>query len=675
MSNLIPSVPEMLYKNNRWIHWIYGEKDGKQTKIPVSPQGKWISTQESGYWLEYEAAKQISSQNKLFVGWVLGNGIGGIDLDYALDADGNVREWAKPIIDKFAGKTYCETSPSGRGVKLWVSGRFPRDGSRLFDADGYAVRSHQQKDHAIEVYNADRNERYFTVTERLFNGSQTVVSECQDEIDWLWKTYINKPLTGSKPSATEDVFESAPIAAQSIRERGLTDDDMKVRAEVFTFDKQLANDYWKPFEEGTRSEQFFKFVARFAEFSADAEQCRRLVYSTELCRGNGGKRYTRADKADFFRLSYDKVKRDLSERDRTTAEKADKIRQERQATPQKPLQRRLKIEKMSSIQEETAQWLWDRIIPLGGLTVVAGEGESGKSNLVSDIAARITRGLDFPDGAKGGAPADVLYVGVEEDVKCVLRPRLRKFGADLDRVHYAYGITEQVNGREIVVPWKFEELVLLRESLEDNRNIKMVVFDPIGCYFGQSDSYKDSEIQALLQPLSKMGQDLGVTMVAIAHLGKNETRSIKNRILGSVAIPNTARTVIGVIRDKANQQSYMGVCKSNFNSKRKSLPYTIKDDELTFASELDTDIDTMLKVAAGDSGRNADTRGVAEQIIQRELASGPKTAAEVKAACEAAGCGEKSAERAAKLLGVQSVRKGFPSYTEWAMPGWDDVPF
>jgi putative DNA primase/helicase len=71
---------------------------------------------------------------------------------------------------------------------------------------------------------------------------------------------------------------------------------------------------------------------------------------------------------------------------------------------------------------------------LGQLTLIGGEAGSGKSLLACDLAARITAGRAWPDGA-AAEPGSVLLVASAEDASGLWRPRLEAAGADIGRVH------------------------------------------------------------------------------------------------------------------------------------------------------------------------------------------------------------------------------------------------
>src|SRR5688572_15476895 len=59
------------------------------------------------------------------------------------------------------------------------------------------------------------------------------------------------------------------------------------------------------------------------------------------------------------------------------------------------------------VKERELEWLWPGRIPLGKITLLAGDPEAGKSFVVADLAARTTRGGPWPDGVgPDGNPPD-----------------------------------------------------------------------------------------------------------------------------------------------------------------------------------------------------------------------------------------------------------------------------
>jgi hypothetical protein len=50
------------------------------------------------------------------------------------------------------------------------------------------------------------------------------------------------------------------------------------------------------------------------------------------------------------------------------------------------------------IEPEPIEWLWKDRFGLGKISMIAGQGSLGKSQVTIDMAARITTGREWPNG-------------------------------------------------------------------------------------------------------------------------------------------------------------------------------------------------------------------------------------------------------------------------------------
>jgi putative DNA primase/helicase len=161
MSGEAYSLPDDLIElDSRWGLWRLERVNGRDAKVPYTIHGRRASTAAPAFWANWdEVAEVLSKSPRRYAGpgflFVQGDGLAGIDLDDVLDENGQVKEWGRGIIGRFAD-TYMEISPSGSGVKFWARGSLPVNLPSVKVGDG-----------AIELY--DRL-RYFTVTGRVFNG-------------------------------------------------------------------------------------------------------------------------------------------------------------------------------------------------------------------------------------------------------------------------------------------------------------------------------------------------------------------------------------------------------------------------------------------------------------------------------------------------------------------------
>ena len=134
-------VPDSLVELDQWIVWRYEQRDGdKPTKVPYQINGNRASSTYPQTWCSYDDALKIWQQQPNHwsgIGFVFSaaDKFFGLDLDQCLDAAGELRPWAQPIMERFFD-SYTEISPSGRGIKIWAKGTLPDGGVAFPLGDG-----------------------------------------------------------------------------------------------------------------------------------------------------------------------------------------------------------------------------------------------------------------------------------------------------------------------------------------------------------------------------------------------------------------------------------------------------------------------------------------------------------------------------------------------------------
>lgn len=119
-------LPAEMTGTPRWIR-----RDAN--KVPLTVFGGAASVTDPRTWAPFEKARK--SRVGVGLGFVLGDGIGCIDLDHAVKG-GKVADWAKAIIDEHRSNAFLiERSMSGEGVHVFLPmaegpGRKIRDGVR-----------------------------------------------------------------------------------------------------------------------------------------------------------------------------------------------------------------------------------------------------------------------------------------------------------------------------------------------------------------------------------------------------------------------------------------------------------------------------------------------------------------------------------------------------------------
>ena len=74
----------------------------------------------------------------------------------------------------------------------------------------------------------------------------------------------------------------------------------------------------------------------------------------------------------------------------------------------------LKMIRMSEVESQEVKWLWYPFIPYGKLTIIQGDPGDGKTTLVLNIAAKLSKGECLDSDMDVQEPVNVIYQTAEE---------------------------------------------------------------------------------------------------------------------------------------------------------------------------------------------------------------------------------------------------------------------
>jgi putative DNA primase/helicase len=195
------------------------------------------------------------------------------------------------------------------------------------------------------------------------------------------------------------------------------------------------------------------------------------------------------------------------------------------------------VKPFSKVPRQALQWLWQGRIPLGKLTLLTGDGDVGKSLLTCDMAARVTRGLAFPDSPEdSGAKhqGSVLLFESEDGENDTIRPRLDAAGVDVTKV-----FTPQNLGFHLDITKDCDALERTIVAIGDCR---LLILSPISEFMGKTNARSNSAVRTALFGLRVLTEKYRLATVLISHFNKKGSgANTNNRVIDSVALPNAAR--------------------------------------------------------------------------------------------------------------------------------------
>ncbi len=225
----------------------------------------------------------------------------------------------------------------------------------------------------------------------------------------------------------------------------------------------------------------------------------------------------------------------------------------------------------SEITPRKIEWLWPGRIPLGMMTTFAGSGGLGKTFVLTDIAARVSRGEAWPDGTPGNRPGKVLYVSGEDNADDTLVPRLIAAGGIRENVAYFKP--------EYLGQFSLERIDMLDAALDQlGKECMLVCIDPPTSFLAGTDDHKNSELRELLTPIGEWAARRRVAVVFITHVNKGGAGKVDAvmRIIGSVAWSTAVRAAHMFCPDPDDPDRHLFlVAKINGAKKRQGIAYQI----------------------------------------------------------------------------------------------------
>jgi DNA-binding transcriptional ArsR family regulator len=324
------------------------------------------------------------------------------------------------------------------------------------------------------------------------------------------------------------------------------------------------------------------------------------------------------------------------------------------------------VKAFSKVESKPVSWLWHERIPLGMLTLYVGNPGVGKSSLSLDLAARLSRGLPFPDGST--CPfGDTLLLAGEDVPEVTIKPRLESMGADVQRIHILLGKRDK-NGYDDITLFDKE---IIKDAIDqikaDGGDLKLLIIDPLESFLGNIDAYRNTEVRQALRGIISLAEHEQFSVLGIQHLTKKTGIDAIHRIGGSVAFSAAARTIWMFAKDPDDSGGCLFLhSKTNIGRKMPGFHYRITSAEngsgcVAWGGPANNDLDVVLNAAP--MARGAPIQDEVLQILEDAGQKGMRTGeiAEILEKKESA-----VSNILAKLKKAEKVIS--PQYGLWVLP-------
>lgn len=323
------------------------------------------------------------------------------------------------------------------------------------------------------------------------------------------------------------------------------------------------------------------------------------------------------------------------------------------------------------IEMKRVRWLWPGWLAEGQLAIVDGDPGLGKSQLLLDVAARVTRGWKMPPRPRKEKrrpkPGTVIILTSEDSWESTVAPRLVCAGADLAKV-------VRPDNQLVTFPEDLPDL----ERMVKKKEARLVIIDPIMAFVGNANS--ETHVRGCLRRLLDMTNRTRAAVVMIRHLNKKGGGTSLYRGGGSIAWTAHCRLqhIVGLNPDPDAAGPYALACsKNNLAAQPEALGYRIVEGQVQYdkghlptsrvewIGPVDVTANELVASRAGKRGR-PDMKTEAMELIRELLKNGRMESTKLKdRVISELGIGASTFKKAKKEVGVKSKKRGFSDNGKW----------
>ncbi len=310
---------------------------------------------------------------------------------------------------------------------------------------------------------------------------------------------------------------------------------------------------------------------------------------------------------------------------------------------------------LSQIAPEPLRWLSPGRLAAGKITLLDGDPGLGKSTLLCELAARVSRGDPLP-GGEAAPPRPVVLMSAEDDPYDTIRPRIDAAGGDPRRIIAFATLPDHAsNGTLGAIP---DHVYILEEIIARTR-AALLIIDPLVAFLARGhNANSDQGVRRAFHSLKGLAERTGVAIVAVRHLNKSMTANPLYRGGGSIGIIGAARCGLLLAPDPDDsQRRILASTKDNLGRPPPSLAFRLLSSpgihvaRVVWDGESGWTADQLLRESASGVALHS-LLADARDWLRAALADGPRPARDILREAREAGIGRDLLYAARKLEGV-----------------------
>ena len=304
----------------------------------------------------------------------------------------------------------------------------------------------------------------------------------------------------------------------------------------------------------------------------------------------------------------------------------------------------LQMIKMSEIQSQEVAWLWFPFIPYGKLTIVQGDPGDGKTTLVLNIAAKLSKGEGLDSKMKLTEPLNVIYQSAEDGLADTVKPRLETAGANCENIS--------------VIDESIKSLSMIDERLEEaviRTKAKLLILDPIQAYLGGGmDMNRANEARDMTKKLATLAEKYQCAIVLVGHMNKASGNKAAYRGMGSIDFFAVARSVllVGRVEGEANIRAVVQI-KNNLAAFGHPKAFELSEDGFHWLGDYEITADEVLGGIAPKANKLEQAKRLLREVAETNNAMQSN---EIFNLAEEQGISRRTLENTKKELSIRAKR-------------------
>lgn len=304
----------------------------------------------------------------------------------------------------------------------------------------------------------------------------------------------------------------------------------------------------------------------------------------------------------------------------------------------------LKLIKLSEVESQEIEWLWYPFIPYGKITIVQGDPGDGKTTMILNLAAKLSKGESIDEGVTNKEPMTVIYQTAEDGLSDTVKPRLEQAGANCENV--------------VIIDESEKSLTMIDERIEQaliETKAKLLILDPIQGYLGSKvDINRANEAREMTKKIGMLAEKYKCAVVFIGHMNKGGGSKAAYRGMGSVDFFAVARSVllVGRINGEPDLRAVVQI-KNNLAPFGNSKAFALVEEGFQWKGDYAITVDEVLGGFAPKSSKSEKAKMLLKDLAETHSMISSK---EIIQLAEEEGISKRTLENAKTELGVRAKK-------------------